>query len=79
MTTVEQELREALAKFMRAAADKNQPAVTATLARVTELQQQLGADAPPMLRHYLERRSYQKALDFLNSGRSERETPQCGH
>jgi len=79
MTTVEQELREALAKFMRAVADKNQSAVTATLSRVTELQQQLGADAPPMLVHYLERRSYQKALDFLKSGRPETETPQCGH
>ncbi len=79
MTTVEQELRETLTKFMRAAADKNQPTVTATLARVTELQQQLGPDTPPMLRHYLERRSYQKALDFLNSGHSETEAPQCGH
>ncbi len=79
MTTVEQELRDALAKFMRAAADKNKAVVAATLARVTELQQQLGADAPPMLRHYLERRSYQKALDFLNAGRPETETPRCGH
>ena len=78
MTTVEQELRETLAKFMRAVVEKNQSVVSATLARVTELQQQLGAEAPPMLVHYLERRSYQKALDFLNSGRSETEAPQCG-
>ena len=78
MTTVEQELREVLGRFMRAAAEKNQTAVAAALARVTELHQQLGADAPPMLRHYLERRSYQKALDFLNSGHSETEAPQCG-
>ena len=79
MATVEEELREALGHFMRAAADKNQPVVAATLARVTELQRQLGADAPAMLVHYLERRSYQKALDFLSSGRPETETPQCGH
>jgi len=78
MTTVEQELREVLGKFMRAAAERNQAAVAAALARVTELQQQLGTDAPPMLRHYLERRSYQKALDFLNSGHSETDAPQCG-
>ena len=78
MTTVEQELRETLAKFMRAVVEKNQSVVSATLARVTELQQRLGADAPSMLVHYLERRSYQKALDFLNSGRSETEAPQCG-
>ena len=79
MTTLEQELRGALAKFMHAVQDKNKAGVAATLAHVTELQQQLGADAPPMLRHYLERRSYQKALDFLNAGRPETETPQCGH
>ena len=78
MTTVELELREALAKFMRAVADKNQPAVTATLSRLTELQRQLGPDTSPMLVHYLERRSYQKALDFLNSGHSETEAPRCG-
>ena len=77
MTTLEQQLREALIDFMRAAAKKGD--VGAALKRMTDLQAQLGADAPPMLRHYLERRSYQKALDFLNSGRPETETPQCGH
>lgn len=79
MDTVEQELRDALASFMRAAAQKDKEAVATTLRRVTELQKQLGPDAPEMLRHYLERRSYQKALDFLNSGRPETEAPQCGH
>jgi hypothetical protein len=79
MATVEQELRDALTKFMQAAAEKDREGVAATLARVTELQKQLGPDAPEMLRHYLERRSYQKALDFLNSGRPETQTPQCGH
>jgi hypothetical protein len=77
--TVEHELREALTGFMCAAAEKNHSAIAAALARVAELQQRLGPDAPEMLRHYLERRSYQKALDFLNSGRPETETPQCGH
>jgi hypothetical protein len=79
MTTVEQELRDALTRFMRAAAEKDREAVATALARVTELQQRLGPDAAPMLRHYLERRSYQKALDYLNSGQPETETPQCGH
>ena len=79
MTTVEQELRDALTRFMRAAAEKDREAVATALARVTGLQQRLGPDASPMLRHYLERRSYQKALDHLNSGRPETETPQCGH
>ncbi len=79
MTEVEQELRDALTRFMRAAAEKDREAAATALGRVTELQQRLGPDAPPMLRHYLERRSYQKALDYLNSGRPETETPQCGH
>ena len=79
MTALEDQIREVLTGFMRAAAEKNNSAVAAALARVAELQQQLGPDASPMLRHYLERRSYQKALDFLNSGRPETETPQCGH
>ncbi|MGD1020314.1 MAG: hypothetical protein ABSA12_13465 [Verrucomicrobiia bacterium] len=79
MTTVEQELHDALSRFMRAAAEKDQEAVAAALARVTELQQRLGPDVSPMLRHYLERRSYQKALDHLNSRQPETETPQCGH
>jgi hypothetical protein len=79
MSAVEQELRDALTRFMRAAADKDRQAVATALARVTELQKRLGPDTPEMLRHYLERRSYQKALEFLNSGRPETEKPQCGH
>jgi hypothetical protein len=79
MPATEQELRDALEKFMRAAAGKERKAVASALARVTELQRRLGPDAPEMLRHYLERRSYQKALDFLNSGRPETNKPQCGH
>jgi plasmid stability protein len=79
MASVEQELRDALTRFMRAAAQKDKEALATALGRVTELQKRLGPDAPEMLRHYLERRSYQKALEFLNSGRPETETPQCGH
>jgi len=79
MATVEQELHDALARFVRAAAEKDREAVAVALARVTQLQQRLGPDASPMLRHYLERRSYQKALDHLDSGQPETETPQCGH
>jgi hypothetical protein len=78
MSAAERELREVLTRFMQAAADKDQEAVATALARVAELQRQLGPDAPEMLRHYLERRSYQKALAFLNTGRPETETPQCG-
>lgn len=79
MTTIEQELREALQQFMQTTSNRQAEQIGEALNRILHLEQQLGADAPPMLRHYLERRSYQKALDFLNSGRAETEAPQCGH
>jgi len=79
MTTVEQELREALQQFMQTTSSRQSEQIAEALNRILQLEQKIGPDAPPMLRHYLERRSYQKALDFLNAGRPETETPQCGH
>ncbi|MDE2807330.1 MAG: hypothetical protein OXM01_07915 [Gemmatimonadota bacterium] len=46
------------------------------LRQLDELGQELGSEAPPMLRHYLEKRSYTKALDFLE-GRDEAAAPNC--
>lgn len=74
----QEQLHKALTEFMSASATRDSGKIGAALARITELQRKLGDDVDPMLRHYLERRSYQKALDFLNSGRPEAETPQCG-
>ena len=79
MTTIEQELRVALQQFMQTTSKRQPEQIGEALNRILHLEQQLSPDAPPMLRHYLERRSYQKALDFLNSGHAETETPQCGH
>ena len=78
MTTVEQGLREALLQFMQTTTTRQPEQIAEALNRILQFEQQLGPDASPMLRHYLERRSYQKALDFLNSGRPETDTPQCG-
>ena len=39
--------------------------IVADLEQIERLHQEIGATAPPMLRHYLQRRSYTKALDFL--------------
>ena len=36
------------------------------LQQIEELQREIAPTAPKMLNHYLERRSYTKALDFLN-------------
>ena len=79
MTNVEQELRGALIQFMQTTSQRQPEQISEALNRILQLEQQLSPDAPPMLRHYLERRSYQKALDFLNAGRPETEPPQCGH
>ena len=79
MTAVEHELRAALVEFIRTTAQRRSEQIATALNRVLQIEQQLGADAHPMLRHYLERRSYQKALDFLSTGHPETEAPQCGH
>lgn len=50
--------------------------IAAHLQQLDELGQELGKEAPPMLRHYLEKRSYTKALDFLE-GRDEAAAPNC--
>lgn len=73
----EQELRVALQDFLAAAAERRGNAIAGALDRVLELEARLRPDAPPMLRHYLERRSYQKAYDFLSTGAPETETPGC--
>ena len=36
------------------------------LQRIERLQREIASTAPTMLNHYLQRRSYTKALDFLN-------------
>ena len=35
------------------------------LQQIEHLHQEIGVAVPPQLRHYLQRRSYTKALDFL--------------
>ena len=36
------------------------------LEQIERLQEEIGSTVPSQLRHYLQRRSYTKALDFLN-------------
>ena len=50
--------------------------IAGKLARIDALGRELGAEAPPMLRHFLDKRSYAKALDFLE-GIDRSETPNC--
>ena len=62
---------------LMAAIDNGEGESIAThLRRLDELGQELGKDAPPMLRHYLDKRSYAKALNLLE-GRDEAAAPNC--
>jgi hypothetical protein len=52
------------------------PALLAQIERLDQLAQGLGPETPPMLRHYMEKRGYPKALEFL-AGLDERQKPNC--
>ena len=64
------ELTQALETLLRAIGPPPGPAaeLQAALRRVDGLTQSLGPDTPPQLRHFLQRRSYVKALEYLQSG-----------
>ena len=63
-------LHRALESLMAAIRSGDGEALRRELAEVDRQRQALGEDSPPMLRHYLERRSYEKAIAFLE-GRDE--------
>ena len=65
-----------LQALMTAIDNREGESIAAHLRQLDELGQELGSEAPPMLRHYLEKRSYTKALDFLE-GRNEAAAPNC--
>ena len=52
------------------------PELLAQIEHLDHLSQNLGPETPPMLRHYMEKRGYPKALEFL-AGLDERQKPNC--
>ncbi len=50
--------------------------IASQVRRIDELTRSMPSQTPPMLRHYMERRSYEKALDFLE-GRDESVSANC--
>ncbi len=70
------QLHTELQALMAAIDNREGELIAAHLRQLEELGQELGSEAPPMLRHYLEKRSYTKALDFLE-GRDEAAAPNC--
>lgn len=61
------ELTQALETLLRAIGPPPGPPaeLQAALRHVDGLTQSLGPDIPPQLRHFLQRRSYVKALEYL--------------
>ncbi|MGB1893319.1 MAG: hypothetical protein ACPHSD_16730 [Candidatus Latescibacterota bacterium] len=70
-----EQLRKAL-KEMLSAIEGGGDNIAALVRNVDQRGQAVLEQAPPMLRHYIERRSYTKALDFLE-GRDESGAPNC--
>ncbi len=64
------ELTQALETLLRAIGPPPAPAaeLQAALRQVDGLTQALGPDSPAQLRHFLQRRSYVKALEYLQQG-----------
>jgi hypothetical protein len=70
------QLHATLQALMAAIDNREGESIATHLRQLDDLGQELGKEAPPMLRHYLEKRSYAKALDFLE-GRDEAAAPNC--
>jgi hypothetical protein len=69
MTQTERDILDTLLELEQAAgrmsSSPSKPDLRPLFARLDQLALQLPADAPPDLRHYLQRKSYQKARAFL--------------
>lgn len=81
MMTIQRELHQTLSAMMQLieagqSAPGQGPGLVDHLQRLDRLKEELGGQAPPMLLHYLEKRSYAKALDFLE-GRDGTLAPNC--
>lgn len=70
-----QKLHDAIGSMFTSIAE-NKNDVAEHVLEVDRLSREVISEVPPMLRHYLERRSYQKALDFIN-GEDESEKAKC--
>jgi hypothetical protein len=79
MTPLLIQLRDTLTEFLAVTADTTLPPderrarLTAALNRILDLEKQLPPDTDPNLKHYLARRSYTKAMEFLSEGKR----PKC--
>lgn len=68
-------VREDLEKMQAAAARGDGDEVTAALGRLDETLRERRDRLPPRLAHFLEKRSYTKALDFLEAQGAPEDSP----
>ena len=83
MTAVEQNILQALVELdaaVKAMPTANpKPNLLPLFSRLDELARELPRDASPDLRHYLQKKSYEKARLFLQGRDDENQTGSCGH
>ena len=72
MPNLEARIKEALVLLLDAVKRSDGPVVAAKMARLDELLAQNRAALPAQLAHFLERRSYAKALVLLDEGEKRR-------
>jgi hypothetical protein len=83
MTDVTQRLRESLEELDQTVATmataNPKPNLLPLFERIDTLARTLPPGTDPSLMHYLQKRSYQKALLYLQGRDSENKTGSCGH
>jgi hypothetical protein len=83
MTSIERNILDTLIELETTAAAARtvvpKPSVLPLLERLDRLAAELPADAPGDLRHYMQRKSYEKARLFLIGRGSENAHGNCGH
>ena len=83
MTETEKKLLETLLEFEKAVQTMAQanpkPNLLPFFARLDELTRQLPPEADPSLRHYLQKKSYEKARLFLQGREADNAVGNCGH
>ena len=83
ITAIEQNLLNALVELEQAGrflrATHPQSDLPALFARIDELAKELPRDTDPALRHYLQKKSYEKARLFLLGRDGENQAGNCRH
>lgn len=83
MNSYERNVLETLVELEQAAAAARtaqpKPSILPILDKLEQLAESLPSDAPSELRHYLQRKSYEKARLFLLGRDAENQRGKCGH